>query len=237
MLRLATDQGRQTKDGREETAYWAFVANCGQHRSRRLRLLLDDVRASQALAFDGRARAGLGDRWPVGLRVVGVNRYVWPLPEGPAEFHCPAVAGVAFHRYRELYAAAHHDRHDVTSVPQLCTADVEAAHRDSRRAQFTTTIFQAAVLLQFNGRSRTACVTGLRARTGIPEPELRHTLESLLRDGVLRTSDSGRVFRLHRDYCHADADDDDDCEDDCVGKDDDGTALEMWILPVFFFLG
>lgn len=221
-LRLVTARGRLTADGREETAYRAFVARCGRSRSRRLRLLLDDVRASAALACD--RRGGLGDRSrrPAGLAVVAINRHAWPLSEQPAAFACPPAAGAAFRRYRELYAAAHDGRRHLTFVPQLCTADMVAARRDGRRVRFTATVYQAAVLLLFNGRARVASRAYLRDRTDIPERELRLTLESLLHDGVLRAGDGGRGFRLHRDYGDAGDEDGEDGEVDDDGGDKDG---------------
>lgn len=200
LLRLVLRQGRWVDDDREETAFGMFAAQCGQRRARKLRLLLYDVRASAALACGAGTGGGGGkvkhDRWPSGFNMIVVSEDVWPLQAKPRKCLYPRSACVAFRRFRELYATAYGGRRKLTLMPQMCTAEVLATCR-GRATRFTVTMYQVTVLLLFNGRVD-ATHADLADETGIPEPEMSRTLESLVNNRWL--TNEGHVYRLHRDY-------------------------------------
>lgn len=112
----------------------------------------------------------------------------WPLNAPTSEFSIPTELLPMYTRFERYYAAKHSGR-KLTWLWQLAKTDISTSYL-SHKHIFTTSAYQAAVLLQYNG-SDTLSWSELQASTKLNDVALKGACSGLVKSKVLTEKGSG----------------------------------------------
>ncbi|KAI9184431.1 hypothetical protein H9P43_003484 [Blastocladiella emersonii ATCC 22665] len=170
---------QSANDDWEQQTITSFRTLCGNQFTARFEKMIQDMATSHdmSLAFDTyrRNKSESGVAPPPALTVQVLTSAMWPVTADGAKCVYPAVLAGVIKEFETFYASKHTSR-TLTWLPQLGTADVAAYYKQKKELSVTT--YAMVVLLLFN-RADAWKYEDLVQETGIPEPELKRTLQSL----------------------------------------------------------
>lgn len=112
----------------------------------------------------------------------------WPLNSPPSDFTIPTELSTMYTKFERFYANKHSGRR-LAWLWNLCKADLATSYLPQKHI-FTTSAYQAAILLQYNSADSLS-LQELTASTGLNEATLKGVLGSLLKAKILVKTDDG----------------------------------------------
>lgn len=175
-------QGRSVSDDAERGMMAKLKIECGHQYVQKLQGMLNDMKVSEETghAFGGYLKK-TGRPMPFDLGVSVLTSTYWPISAQVQPCTMPPDMLSVRQAYEHFYQSRHSGR-VLSWHPNLGSADVRVTFR-SRKHELNVSTYALVVLLLFdrdeNGGSSSLSLQDIRSATGIPDNDLKRTLQSL----------------------------------------------------------
>ncbi|KAJ5433002.1 uncharacterized protein N7458_012158 [Penicillium daleae] len=198
--------GRSASDDAEKSMLGRLKKECGSSFTHNLETMFKDMEVARdemtAYTAFNRER-GRKDRLPIDLSVNVLSAAAWPT-YADVPVRIPSIIATSINDFQEFYCNKHTGRR-LNWKHQLAHCQLRAKFPKGSK-ELVVSSFQAIVLLLFNdiGEDETLRYSEIQAATGLSDPELQRTLQSLAcaKYRVLTKTPKGKEVETTDDFSY-----------------------------------